>query len=142
MRITVAAAAGFLVTLAVPSIVESQEKTPPAAEASKRPLRGSLNHIPNGEIEAAGVDLINAYDLVSRLRPSMLRMRNQTAGDASGSIMGPVAYIDDIRLGDPELLRTVMRATVREIRYISATDATTRWGTGHSNGVVQVFTKR
>ena len=142
MRITVAAAAGFLVTLAVPSIVESQEKTPPAAEASKRPLRGSLNHIPNGEIEAAGVDLINAYDLVSRLRPSMLRMRNQTAGDASGSIMGPVAYIDDIRLGDPELLSTVMRATVREIRYISATDATTRWGTGHSNGVVQVFTKR
>lgn len=143
MRTALAVAAGLFVMLAGASIAEAQERTPPAAEASKRPIRGSLNQIPNGEIEAAGVDLLNAYDLVNRLRPSMMRMRNQTGGSASSSdVMGPVAYIDDIRLGDPDLLRTVMRATVREIRYLSATDATTRWGTGHSNGVIQVLTKR
>jgi hypothetical protein len=29
---------------------------------------------------------------------------------------------------------------VKEIRYISASDATTRWGTGHSGGVILVVT--
>ena len=27
---------------------------------------------------------------------------------------------------------------IDEVRYISATDATTRWGTGHAAGVIQV----
>lgn len=143
MRTTLAVAAGFLVMLAGAPQIEAQEKAPPTPEASKRPIRGSLNHIPNGEIEAAGADLLNAYDLVSRLRPSMMRMRNQTGGStSSGDVMGPVAYVDEIRLGNADLLRTVMRATVREIRFLSATDATTRWGTGHSNGVILVLTKR
>jgi hypothetical protein len=31
---------------------------------------------------------------------------------------------------------------VREIRYINARDATTRWGTGVSSGVIQVVSKR
>ncbi len=114
------------------------------AEAqAARPARGTLNLIPNAEVEAAGGDILNAYELVSRLRPSMMRYRNQTAGTtSSGEVTGPVAYVDDVRLGALELLRTVMRASVKEIRFISPTDATTRWGTGHSNGVVQVITKR
>lgn len=114
------------------------------AEAqAARPARGTLNLIPNAEVEAAGGDILNAYDLVYRLRPSMMRYRNQTAGTtSSGEVTGPIAYVDDVRLGALDLLRTVMRATVKEIRFISPTDATTRWGTGHSNGVVQVITKR
>ena len=114
-----------------------------AAGTSPRPVRGSLNLITSAEVEAAGNDAINAYDLVQRLRPAMMRPRNQTAGNTGeGTVFGAVAYVDDIRLGDLEQLRTVMRATVREIRYISASDATTRWGTGHSNGVIQVIIKR
>lgn len=114
------------------------------AEAqAARPVRGTLNLIPSAEVEAAGGDILNAYDLVYRLRPSMMRYRNQTAGSTStGEVTGPVAYVDDVRLGALELLRTVMRASVKEIRFVSPTDATTRWGTGHSNGVVQVITKR
>lgn len=107
------------------------------------PVRGSLNLITGAEIEAAGNDVVSAYELVLRLRPGMMRPRNQTAGNTSeGNAFGVIAFADDIRLGDLEQLRTIMRGTVREIRYISATDATTRWGTGHSNGVVQVITKR
>ena len=113
------------------------------AETAVRPVRGTLNLIPNAEIEAAAGDLMNAYDLVYRLRPSMMRFRNQTAGaTSSGEVVGPVAYVDDVRLGALDLMRTVMRASVKEIRFISPTDATTRWGSGHSNGVIQVVTKR
>ena len=115
----------------------------PAAGAAPRPIRGSLNLITSAEVESAGDDVVNAYDLVQRLRPGMMRARNLTAGNTGdGNVFGVIAYVDDIRLGDVEQLRTVMRATVREIRYISALDATTRWGTGHSNGVIQVLIKR
>ncbi|MEY4008385.1 MAG: hypothetical protein RLZZ467_1452 [Gemmatimonadota bacterium] len=73
----------------------------------------------------------------------MMRPRNLSAGSVGdGNVFGVVAYVEEVRLGDVESLGTVMRATVREIRYIGATDATTRWGTGHSNGVIQVVLKR
>ena len=113
------------------------------AGAAPRPARGSLNLITGAEIDAAGDDVVSAYELVLRLRPGMMRPRNQTAGNTGeGNVFGVIAYADDIRLGDLEQLRSIMRGTVREIRYVSATDATTRWGTGHSNGVIQVITKR
>lgn len=113
-----------------------------AAGAAPRPVRGSLNLITSAEVEAAGNDAINAYDLVQRLRPAMMRPRNQTGVNGEGNVFGVVAYADDVVLGDVEQLRSIMRATVREIRHISASDATTRWGTGHSQGVIQVIIKR
>lgn len=111
-----------------------------AAASTPRLARGSANVILNAEIEAAGNDVHNAYELVERLRPTMLRPRNLSAG--AGGSYGIVVYVDDQRLGDLDQLKSVMRATVHEIRYVSATDATTRWGTGLSNGVIQVMLKR
>lgn len=114
-----------------------------AAAPSPRVPRGSSNLITSAEIEAAAQDIQNAYELVERLRPMMMRPRNLSAGAVgAGTTFGVVAYVEEVRLGDLEALATVMRATVREIRYIGATDATTRWGTGHSNGVIQVVLKR
>ena len=117
--------------------------TTTAAAPSPRVPRGSSNLITSAEIEAAAQDIQNAYELVERLRPMMMRPRNLSAGAVgAGTTFGVVAYVEEVRLGDLEALATVMRATVREIRYIGATDATTRWGTGHSNGVIQVVLKR
>jgi len=117
--------------------------TATAAAPSPRVPRGSSNLITSAEIEAAAQDIQNAYELVERLRPMMMRPRNLSAGAVgAGTTFGVVAYVEEVRLGDLEALATVMRATVREIRYIGATDATTRWGTGHSNGVIQVVLKR
>ena len=120
--------------------------TAPATTAPARvtrPPRGSSSLITSAEIEAAAPDILNAYQLVERLRPMMMRPRNLTAGNVGdGNVFGVVAYVEEVRLGDLESLGSVMRATVREIRYIGATDATTRWGTGHSNGVIQVVLKR
>lgn len=115
----------------------------PTAVPVARPPRGSSNLITSAEIEASAPDILNAFQLVERLRPMMMRPRNLSAGSVGdGNVFGVVAYVEEVRLGDVESLNTVMRATVREIRYIGATDATTRWGTGHSNGVIQVVLKR
>lgn len=141
MRHTGLAALGLL--LLAGCAAASAPQAGGTAPAPARVERGSLNLITSAEIEAAGADMLNAYDLVERLRPTMMRFRNQTAGTRStGDVLGPVAYVDDQRLGALDLLRTVMRASVREIRYLSATDATTRFGTGHPSGAIQVLTKR
>ena len=132
-------------TAAAPSPAAGAPVASPAAApaAPARPPRGSSNLISSAEIEAAAPDIQNAFQLVERLRPMMLRPRNLTGGSVgAGTVFGVVAYVEEVRLGDTEALATVMRATVREIRYIGATDATTRWGTGHSNGVIQVVLKR
>lgn len=144
LTVLATACGGGATPAVAPAPATAPAATPAAvATAPQRPARGSANLITSAEIEAAGVDMLNALQLVERLRPMMMRARNQTAGSmGAGSTFGVIAYVDDVRLGELDALATVMRATVREIRYINATDATTRWGTGHSNGVIQVITKR
>lgn len=140
---TGAAAAGSPAPTATATTTATAAGTTARAATPTRVARGSSNLINSAEIEAAAPDIQNAYQLVERLRPMMLRPRNLTGGSVgAGTVFGVVAYVEEVRLGDVEALGTVMRATVREIRYIGATDATTRWGTGHSNGVIQVVLKR
>lgn len=76
-----------------------------------------------------------AYDAIRRLRPRWLRRRG-TRNELA------VVYQDNFRLGELDQLRSIMIEQVAEIRFISASDATTRWGTGHSGGAIQVITQR
>jgi hypothetical protein len=71
------------------------------------------------------------------LRPRALSLRGR--GNAAVSV---VAYLDDVRLTDLRSLQNVWRERVYEIRYLSASEATTRWGTGHASGAVLVITRR
>jgi hypothetical protein len=80
---------------------------------------------------------------MTRNRASTTSASRSTAGytDAAAATAGVVVYMDDTRLGEVASLSTIPAGRVREIRYISASDATTRWGTGHSSGVIQVIMK-
>ena len=102
----------------------------PATEA--RAMRGSANLITEAEITASSYQ--NALEIVQSLRPAMMRPR-----PGGGPVM---LYLDDVKMMDLNGLSTVPAGRVREIRYISAQDATTRWGTGHASGVILVTTKR
>jgi hypothetical protein len=96
--------------------------------------------IVEAEVAAAGVT--NALEAVQRLRPAMLRSR---AGGASQSNPQgePIAvYLDGVKVGGPEQLVSVTALAVKEIRFINAADATTRFGTGHPSGAIMVTTKR
>lgn len=75
----------------------------------------------------------NVYDVIRRLRPSWLRPRGNLVARA---------FVDNTRFGDLEQLQSLALEIVQEIRYFSASDATTRFGTGYPGGVVQVITKR
>lgn len=109
-----------------------------AAMTAAAAPRGSANVIVESEIPASGAQ--NALEVIQRVRPSMLRARNGTT--AENGVMDIVIYIDGVRAGERQSLTAVPAGNVREIRYINATDATTRFGTGHALGAILVTTKR
>lgn len=81
--------------------------------------------------ELADYHNLDCYDAVRRLRPRWLQSR---AGDPTvvrdGSRLGPASdYLAQIRVGQ-----------VASIRYLSATEATMRFGTGVNGGAIVVTT--
>lgn len=110
------------------------------ATATPRPAaQGSANVIVESEIAGSGA--ANAFEVIQRLRPSMLRARNGSISE-SGSGVDIVIYLDGTRLGERAALTSVPVVSIREIRCINASDATTRFGTGHPLGAIVVTTKR
>lgn len=111
--------------------------TPQTAAA---PARGNSNLIVEAEIAAAGVT--NALEAVQRLRPAMLRGRASQGFSGTQSNSGIVVYVDGIQTGGVSTLANVTALNVKEIRFINAADATTRFGTGHPMGAILVVTRR
>ena len=116
-----------------------------ASTTAARPAarRGSANLITEEEIAGSGRQFASAFEIVEALRPSMMRARGSSGGSASsGENSNVMAFVDEIKLGELSQLRGIGASEVKEIRYISATDATTKWGTGYMNGVIQVIRRK
>lgn len=97
--------------------------------------RGAADVIVSEEIRrSAG---LTAYDVVQQLRPHFLRVRvTRTARTAAP--IEPVVYVDGLRMGGLDQLRSIRAGDVEEIRYLGAADATTRYGTGHVGGAILI----
>ena len=89
------------------------------------------------ELRSANVpDLFSA---VSRLRPGFLiRMRDVHSSLANRSSLD--VYLDNAYLGDVTMLRTVSAESVTSVRYLSASEATIRWGDKHRGDVLLLST--
>ncbi len=109
------------------------------SRAAKPPAKGNSNLIVASEIAGTGVS--DAFQAVKLLRPAMLRGRNGSLNDNSGGAE-LVVYVDGVKAGGPQSLESVTALAISEIRFISAADATTRFGTGHPLGAILVVTKR
>jgi len=97
------------------------------------PSRSSRDVITAEELQT--IDVSDAYAAIQRLRNTWLRPRT-----TSGS---PIAvFIDGVRAGEVDRLRQIPIITIRELRFIDPSDATTRWGTGYTNGAIMVITRR
>ena len=87
-----------------------------------------------------GASYANAYQAIQSLRPNWLWNRsNATLSDPEPL---PLVYVDGVRSGDLEVLRLVSVDAVDTISRLSPSDATTRWGTGHLAGAIDVRTRR
>ena len=88
------------------------------------------------DIEPLG-GMKTALDAVRALRSQWLRPR------PSGSIRNrqpvPVAvYVDGVYRGGTDVLTQIQANAVAEIRWLSGTEATTRFGTNHESGAILV----
>jgi len=93
--------------------------------------RGSSTRIVEEELQT--VTQLDVYSAIQRLRPTWLRTR--TGGE-------PMAHVDGNIVGTAQALRSIRAADTQEIQFMSATDATTRFGTNYLNGVILVTTRR
>jgi outer membrane cobalamin receptor len=93
------------------------------------------NVITAEEIEAINVS--SAMDVIQRLHPEYLRGRGRNS-ITSAEAQYPIVYVDGVRTGELEVLRSIPAHDVREIRFVTAADATTRYGTDHTGGVIEV----
>lgn len=90
--------------------------------------------------EIARVDVQNAYEAVQKLRPAMFRPRQPATANAQakGEVL---VYVDNNRFGNADALRLISASSIELVRYYSASEAQTKWGSGHPGGVIEVLTR-
>ncbi len=109
-----------------------------ASAGSGSSARSSRAAITANEITAAQVR--TAYEAVERLRPTWLRSRGLSSV-RSGQQEYPVIFLNGNRYGLPPSLRDITATDVRSIVFIEPADATTRYGTGYTGGIIDVRTQ-
>jgi hypothetical protein len=105
-----------------------------AGGAASGPRRGTTTRIVADEL--AGVAEMDLFGAISRLRPNWLRA--QSRGTMPRLIIDGTPQPE----GSIEMLRSMRVSDAGELQYMSASDATTRYGTGYPAGAILVTTKR
>jgi hypothetical protein len=81
-----------------------------------------------------------AYTLIQSLRPNMLVTRGATSLTLQDP--GIVVFIDDQRFGNVESLKSLQPTNIGEVRYLSASEAQSRWGVGYPQGVILITSRK
>ena len=130
------------IVVAVVSGCSSSGTSSTPAGAPRAPSR-QQDLITAAEIAERAADASNALQVVQKLRPQMLTTRGRfSPADSSEAGARPRVVVDGVGYGPIENLANLNAISVMEIRYISATDATTRFGTGYVGGAILVTTKK
>jgi hypothetical protein len=82
----------------------------------------------------------SAHHAIESLRPHWLRYQGNATISNPNPL--PVVYVDGVRTGYPEELYLIPADDVDTMERFSPADATTRWGTGHLAGAIDVKTRR
>lgn len=98
---------------------------------SSRAAGSSSTRIVRAELEPLGQ--MSGLQAVERLRPRWMQSRG---GDL------PVLYVDGSRRSSVQDLQSMRLNDIEQMEFMSASDATTRYGTGHSGGAIMVSSRR
>jgi len=80
-----------------------------------------------------------AFTVIQRFRSSWLRARTQGSFGSTEPAYAMV-FVDEMRYGEINSLSRISSTEIESIQYISATDATTRYGTGYLGGIIRINT--
>lgn len=112
-----------------------------SGDAARTTTRRSPNLLTSEEL--SGAPELNAFEAIQRYRSTWLRVRGQTnfgAGSGGGE-QGIRVYINGARRGNLEELRRFRVTDIARMRFLNGRDATTRYGTDHSDGAILVTLK-
>lgn len=109
-----------------------------ACSAAPRGSMRSSNVITREELES--VQVSSAYDAVQRLRPQWISRPLAPTGQPGGNPV--LVYVDRHQVGTLDELRHMTIDQIEVMEFVSAADATTRYGTGHTSGIVEVTSRR
>ena len=90
--------------------------------------------------EIARANASNAYEIIERLRPAFLRTRGAESLQNTAPPT-PIIYLDGMRYGTLQSLVNVPAMGIVSIQYLSAIDATQRFGFDNSGGAILITTK-
>jgi hypothetical protein len=96
------------------------------------------NVLTAAEIVASHVS--DVYQAVSQLRPDFLRRNYASPVPAAVPSYSVMVYLDGIKLGDTESLRSIPLGQVRVIRYLPPMEADLQFGGQHPAGAILVST--
>lgn len=82
----------------------------------------------------------NTLDAIRLLRPTFLSFRGETSVLGTSSPY-PTVYVDGLRYGDIDALRSIPASQVASIRLYRAWEAMTRFGGGNMGGVIAITTR-
>ncbi len=99
--------------------------------------RGSSTRLTEADIE--NDQSLDLYSIIQRRRPQWLRVRG--AVTTSGPVTIAVIIDGTRQQGSVDLLRSMRGGEVQEVRFMSASDATTRYGTDMTGGAIVIVTK-
>ncbi len=102
--------------------------------------RPSRSVITADQVAAEDLQGATAWEVVERFHSDWLLGSPPTSPNDPPRLY-PVIYVDDIRMGDLETLRTVPGGDIRDIRLIAPRDAIFRYGVGHDGGIIAIRTK-
>ena len=126
---------------AAPAVAQDQ---PEKAKQEKKPKRNP-DVITMDEIDDVRNQVSNGMEIVQRLRPTFLRTRGATtmmSGSSANATPRPRVVLDGSPHGDVETLRQISAISIMEIRYLSGTNASTKYGTDYGGGAILVTTRR
>ena len=89
--------------------------------------------------EISGSPEHNALNLIRSLRPGMLNERGKTS--IANLDPGIVVFLDGQRYGDVSSLDAMEANTIEEIRYLTAAQAQSSFGTGFPQGVILITSR-
>ncbi len=104
---------------------------------------GSQVASPSGEVssisskELRKFDDRDVYTAIALLRPSFLTNRGRTS-ILLDSPDQPEVFIDGMFYGTFDTLRQLPVHEIQEIRFLDVGDATIRYGSGHTSGVIDI----
>lgn len=110
-----------------------------SSSSNPRTARSDRNVIMADEIARVGAS--TALEAVQRLQPLMLEKHR---GPSSINLEDQAqinVYVDGARMGGVEALSLIQAPAIVEIRYLSPSEATIRFGTGNAAGAIVVVTR-